>query len=152
MGKILKWTADPVKEGLKTLLDLPDSVANNMLEAIIYIFLLEIEIGLGLNTAENINKEIASNFDEEDLSFFEEVDALYNKIKHDCYFCDHIDPNEVQYSENTELCSDCQMRVANILQYHGINPSLERNMPFILRKRKTQTLQKSDILGEGGNA
>jgi len=41
-----------------------------MLEAIIYIFLLEIEIGLGLNTAENVNKEIASNFDEEDLSFF----------------------------------------------------------------------------------
>ncbi len=51
------------------MLDLPDSVANNMLEAIIYIFLLEIEIGLGLNTAENVNKEIASNFDEEDLSF-----------------------------------------------------------------------------------
>jgi len=152
VGKILKWTADPVKVGLKPLLDLSDSVANNLLDAIIYIFLLEIKIGLGLDTAENVNKEIGANFDEEGLVFFDKVDALYQKIKHDCYFCDNIDPNKTQYSENTELCADCQMRVANILQYYGINPSLEQNMPFILRKRKTQKLKKTDILGEGGNA
>ena len=94
--------------------------------------MFEIKIGLGLVDVKEIEEEYGIEFDENELEYFDEINALYAKRDEGCYFCDKsIDPNSDFFHKSTELCPMCQLKVANLLEFEKIAPLGKRYLPFV---------------------
>ena len=106
-GKKSQWAVDAMKK-------LQDSGnPDGIIRLILYIVVMECEIGLGmLEEGEDL-----------ELQFFHQVNDVYQKAAGDCYFCKEIDPNEIRFEKDTQLCITCKQKMANFLRAIGIEPN-----------------------------
>jgi len=116
-----------IANGLDIIRQLSDKDADDVVNAVLGILLLECEIGLGI-----------SDYDlDEELKFFDAIDKVYQQAAGNCYFCNkETDPNAKQFTRETRLCTDCQLKLANIMQFLGIQPA--KLFPWMLDERKIQ--------------
>ncbi len=103
-----KWAAD----AMKALENSGDP--NGIIKLILFVIRLECEVGLGLIDDED--------FDDLSLEFFHQIHDIYQKAAGDCYFCKDIDPNEIRFDKDTQLCITCKQKMANFLRAIGIDP------------------------------
>ncbi|MCK5610670.1 hypothetical protein KAR91_52845 [Candidatus Pacearchaeota archaeon] len=106
-GKKSKWAVDAMKK----LKDSGDP--NGIIRLILYIVAMECEIGLGL----------LEEGEDLELQFFHQVNDVYQKAAGDCYFCKDIDPNEIKFDKDTQLCITCKQKMSNFLRAIGIEPN-----------------------------
>jgi len=106
IGEKNKWATDAMKALQNS--DDPDGI----IRLIIYIVAMECEIGLGL----------LEEGEDLELQFFHQVNDVYQRAAGDCYFCKDIDPNEIRFDKDTQLCITCKQKMANFLRAIGIEP------------------------------
>ena len=58
---------------------------------------------------------------DDNFRFADQVQEIYDKAAHGCYFCTDNDPNAVEFNDSTYLCLDCQVKVGKLLAH--VNPA-----------------------------
>lgn len=125
-----KQETDEEPPGVQALKSLDEETANMIITFILNMTLTEVRIGLGL---EDIDEDI-------ELKVFEKIDQLYDEAAGGCYFCSgSVDPNEVEFSEKTDLCMACSLKLGNFVQALGIDPGK------VFKGMHTRKVQKAHI-------
>ncbi len=107
---LLKRKSAESKKALEALMASSDPDA--IIKFIVEVILAECEIGLGLMDWD----------DDDELKFFNQINDVYQEAAGDCYFCRELDPNEIKFDKNTQLCMTCQLKMRNFLRAIGIEP------------------------------
>lgn len=115
--KMSKEAMERYRDAMNILTDkLTLEEAEKVLEFVFYVIRGDVAMGLGLMDTESD--------DVPETPFFDEIDALYQKSHHECYFCDPgIDPLETEIGPDTYICPEHQLKAANLLTMFGIDPS-----------------------------
>jgi hypothetical protein len=151
LGNIIKMSTPLVekeefKEAMKLLEEMPQEKAIKIIHAMHKLLLLEVIINLGLEEAEHVNEEFGTSFDIDDDSDFivsERIQKFYELKNRGCYFCDQsIDPNGDFFDDRTQVCPHCQLKLANILTYEGVDPLNKPYLPLVLKERRQKGRQK----------
>jgi len=93
-------------EAVNFVNSLDEKLANDVIAAVMAVVLYQCRVGLGL----------IEDDDDDKLSYFERIDAIYREAAGDCYFCMDIDPNEVKPDDNTRVCMFCRIKLNNIFK------------------------------------
>jgi hypothetical protein len=145
MGNIIKLDTpiiqkEEFKEAMDLLKEMPEEKANKIVAAINKLVLLEMIVSLGLEDVDRVNKEFGTSFDiedEDDFILSDRIRTFFDLKNGGCYFCDRsIDPNGDFFNDRVFLCPDCQLKLANVLAYEGIDPLDKQYLPLVMRERK----------------
>ena len=127
-------TDDRVRAGFEFMSGLDDKTRENLLLFLFRMVETEVKIGLGVSDFTVEEREQYGN-----LSVFEVIDSVYDEAKtnKECYLCNPcVDANGQQFEQGHAICPDCQFKVANILQFFGVDP--EPRLGLIVTPRKVQ--------------
>ena len=127
--------------GIQVLMSLSEQQLDDLFQFIFRLIEWEIKFGMG-----QIDWEPDDDDDEPDLYWFEHIENVYNECNAGCYMCDKsIDANETQFMEKPDqwLCGTCQMKLANVLDFHGVDKKTKAGIaPLGAMREDVQKIKK----------
>lgn len=112
MGQLLKLhpTPDWIEQGKAIL----DRLSEEDITAVVTLVVSAI--------VEDVKAGLAGNLKEES-PVFNAINQEYKNAAGECYFCNkEIDPNEIEFNQDTHLCLFCMLKAANILTAADVDP------------------------------
>lgn len=129
--------------GIQVLMSLTEQQLDDLFQFIFGLIEWEIKFGMGqIDWDPDDDDE-----DEPDLYWFQHIQNVYAEVNKGCYMCDDsIDANETQYMEKEGqwLCGTCQMKLANILDFHGVEQKKKAEIAPLGAAREVQTIRKGE--------